>query len=223
MMAWFMPPKLFDRIEFEFHGLENLEEADASGRGVILCAGHFVCCEIVARGLGPRRRAGAVILRHKDPVFESWVSTWRSSYIEREIISSDIRSIVRALRSSKTLWYLPDQDLAAGARAFVPFFGVPTAALTGPARLARMSHALMVPTFFNRMPNDAGYAVHFLPALQGDSSGDGAADASRWYALLQGHVSRFPEQYLWGHRMFKTRPGGEPSVYDRIPGEHVRP
>ena len=68
----------------------------------------------------------------------------------------------------------------------------------------------MIPAFFHRLPGDEGYAFHYHPALDTD---DAELCARRWYALLEGHVTRFPEQYLWGHRMFKTRPDGEPSPY----------
>ena len=90
---------------------------------------------------------------------------------------------------------------------------VPAATITATSRLAALSGAAVVPLFQRRLPGTGGYRVTLEPALEGFPSGDDAADAERLSRLIEGWVRACPEQYLWTHRRFKTRPAGEPPLY----------
>jgi len=97
---------------------------------------------------------------------------------------------------------------------FVPFFGISTATITGTSRLARISKAAVVPFFQTRLPGKQGYQLTLYPALEDFPGESVAADTARISRIIEARVREQPEQYLWAHRRFKTRPKGEPGVYD---------
>ena len=112
-----------------------------------------------------------------------------------------------------TFFYLPDMDLGPRDSLFVPFFGVPTATVTGLSRLARMTGARVVPCITRQLPGAAGYVTRFYPAWE-DFPGPGVeADTRRMNAFIEERAREMPEQYYWLHKRFKTRPPGEPRFY----------
>ena len=114
----------------------------------------------------------------------------------------------------RSFYYLPDQDLGKRDSIFVPFFGVNTATITGLARLARLARAVVVPAVTRQLPGAQGYELRFYPAWDNFPSDDVEADTRRMNAFIEDRVREMPEQYYWVHRRFKTRPPGEPSLYD---------
>ncbi|NBT49224.1 MAG: lipid A biosynthesis acyltransferase, partial [Actinobacteria bacterium] len=85
--------------------------------------------------------------------------------------------------------------------------------VTTTGRLAQMTGAAVVPFFPVRLSDGTGYRIRILPALEGFPTGDDAADTRRVNALVETAVLQAPEQYLWVHRRFKTRPTGNKSFY----------
>jgi KDO2-lipid IV(A) lauroyltransferase len=128
-----------------------------------------------------------------------------------------MRPAVRAMRRGLSFYYLPDMDFGARDAAFVPFFGVTTATITAPARLARITKARVVPCV-TRMTED-GYEARFYPAWTDfpDSDDDSPATlaraALRMNEFIEARVLEMPEQYLWTHKRFKTRPPGQAKFY----------
>ena len=96
---------------------------------------------------------------------------------------------------------------------FVPFFGVPAATITGLSRLARVAGASVVPCITRMLPGGAGYELRCYPAWDNYPSDDVAADTRRMNAYIEERVLEMPEQYLWAHKRFKTRPAGEMKWY----------
>jgi len=96
---------------------------------------------------------------------------------------------------------------------FVPFFGVPAATITATHHLARLSGALVIPFFHRRLPDGGGYALRLGAPLESFPSDDAALDTARVNACIEQMVREAPEQYLWVHKRFKTRPPGSPEVY----------
>ncbi len=124
-----------------------------------------------------------------------------------------IRSVVRELKKGTPFFYLPDMDFGARDSVFVPFFGVQAATITGLSRLCALTKAVVVPVIATQS-KAGGYDARFYPAWEHFPSGDDAADARRLNAFIEARVLEAPEQYLWTHRRFKTRPPGENSVYE---------
>jgi KDO2-lipid IV(A) lauroyltransferase len=96
---------------------------------------------------------------------------------------------------------------------FVPFFGVNAATITGVSRLARMAGARVLPCVTHMQPDGKGYFVRFLPPWEDYPGASIEADTLRMNAFVEEQVRQMPEQYLWVHKRFKTRPPGEASWY----------
>ncbi|WP_127475615.1 LpxL/LpxP family Kdo(2)-lipid IV(A) lauroyl/palmitoleoyl acyltransferase [Sulfurivermis fontis] len=212
-LSWWGSAARMRRLH-QVEGLEHLLAARAAGHGVILLGSHYTTLEISGRflachvdGLQP------IYKRAHNPLYEAVMVRMRKKLFDDLLESTDMRTIVRNVKSGKTVWYAPDQDFGRERSVFAPFFGVPTATLTTTARLARLTGAPVIPFVSQRLPGLRGYRITLLPPLQGFPSGDDIQDASRTNTLLEQQIRDMPEQYLWIHRRFKTRPGGEQSVY----------
>ncbi|HYT47173.1 MAG TPA: lysophospholipid acyltransferase family protein, partial [Burkholderiales bacterium] len=124
-----------------------------------------------------------------------------------------LRPALRAIKSGAIYYYLPDMDLRPKRQLFVPFFGVPAATVTGLSYIARLTGAAIVPCVTRMLPGGRGYVVRLYPAWNDFPSGDDAADARRMVAFIEERVREMPEQYLWMHKRFKSRPQGEAEFY----------
>ncbi|MBW6475453.1 MAG: LpxL/LpxP family Kdo(2)-lipid IV(A) lauroyl/palmitoleoyl acyltransferase [Chromatiales bacterium] len=202
------------RRHYRIEGLEHLETARAQGKGVILLGGHYTTLEISGRFLAFHVAGLQPIYKPaKNPLFEAVMAASRKRLFDDLLPSSEMRRIVRQLKHGKVVWYAPDQDFGRKQAVFAPFFGVATATLISTARLARLSGAPVVPYYSERLPGSQGFVIRLLPALEAFPSGDDVQDASRVNAIIEEQVRRVPEQYLWTHKRFKTRPEGEAGVY----------
>ncbi|MEO5702907.1 MAG: lipid A biosynthesis lauroyl acyltransferase, partial [Gammaproteobacteria bacterium] len=149
----------------------------------------------------------------KNPLFEALMQRARAGYAERAIPRGDMHAMVRALKDNLPVWFAPDQDFGHKHSIFVPFFGVAAATLTATARLAKLSGARVVPFFAQRMKDGNGYRLVLHPALGNFPSGNIEADTLRINQIIEAEIRRHPEDYLWVHRRFKTRPAGSPRPY----------
>ena len=212
-LGWMGSDRAIARIPVRFEGLEHLEAAHAQGRGVLLVGGHFSHLELCARLVSQRIRIAGMYRHMDNPVFEWAVLRARLGYARAMFDKDDIRGTVKYLRSGGTLWYAPDQDMRSKDNAFVPFFGVIAATITGTHHLARMSRSVVIPFFHRRLPGNQGYALRLGAPLEGLPSADAEADTSRVNLSIEQMVREAPEQYLWVHKRFKTRPEGSPPIY----------
>jgi Kdo2-lipid IVA lauroyltransferase/acyltransferase len=210
--AWYAPsPRL--RGAFDITGLEHLHEAHARGRGVLLLAAHFTHVDLGGRLLSEAFGApfSVMVRRNNHACIERLQDEARLRVFAHTIDKKDMRGLLRTLGAGGVVGYVADQDFNY-QHAFVPFFGIPAATLTAVSLLARRSGAAVLPYWFHRDP--AGrYRLHVEAQWEGWPSDDPAADAARYMAELEKVVRRNPEQYLWVHRRFKTRPPGEPGFY----------
>ncbi len=212
-LGWMGSDRAIARIPVRFEGLEHLEAAHAQGRGVLLVGGHFSHLELCARLVSQRIRIAGMYRRMDNPVFEWTVLRARLGYARAMFDKDDIRGTVKYLRGGGTLWYAPDQDMRSKDNAFVPFFGVTAATITATHHLARMSRSVVIPFFHRRLPDNQGYALRLGAPLEGLPSEDAEADTARVNLSIEQMVREAPEQYLWVHKRFKTRPEGSPPIY----------
>jgi KDO2-lipid IV(A) lauroyltransferase len=145
---------------------------------------------------------------------EHVISRGRNRFTQRAILRDNLLGMRRSLRKNIPVWYAPDQDFGIGKGVFVPFFGIPAATITATSTLAKMAHSPVVPFYQTRLPGARGYRLTLLPALEDFPGDDIEQDTRRINALLEALIRRQPEQYLWAHRRFKTRPDGMETVYD---------
>jgi KDO2-lipid IV(A) lauroyltransferase len=214
-LGWMGSDRAIARVPITIEGLEHLEAARAEGRGVLLVGGHFSHLELCARLVSQRIRIAGMYRRMDSAVFEWAVLRARLDYADAMFDKDDIRGTVKYLRGGGTLWYAPDQDMRSKDSVFVPFFGVPAATITATHHLARMGNARVIPFFHRRLPGNAGYALRLGAPLEHLPSADVLDDTARVNACIEQMVREAPEQYLWVHKRFKTRPPGQPGVYGR--------
>lgn len=195
-------------------GLEHLNHALSLGKGAVLLCAHFTTLEIGSRLLLlAGTRFHAMYRTHRNPLFESVMKRAREKHCEKAIASDDVRGLLRSLKENVPVWYASDQNYGHKHSVFAPFFGIPAATNLAPVRLAKISGAPVIPFFIERLPAARGYRLSLLPALQNFPSDDAAADILCIHHLIEEHIAKVPEQYLWVHRRFKDRPPGQPDFY----------
>ena len=123
--------------------------------------------------------------------------------------------MIEFIKQGNVVWYAPDQDSGVGPKRgiFAPLFGVQAATLTTPAWIARETGATVLQLSQFREENGV-YSVHYSPIYEDFPSDDELENCTRLNKGLEEAIKIHPEQYLWLHRRFKTRPEGEPSLYD---------
>jgi KDO2-lipid IV(A) lauroyltransferase len=212
-MAWFAPRSVTAGI-VEVDGIEHLQRALAGGKGALCLYSHFTMIELGGRLLSEAlgRPMHQMVRRNNDPAVEAIIDQGRRAYCERTLEKKDLGDLLRSLREGHPVGYAPDQNFNLHM-AFVPFFGQPAATLTMTSRIARLSRAPVLCVWITRQPSGYGYRLRVDPPLAQFPSADPVADTARIIALLEHEVRKTPEQYLWAHRRFKTRPEGSPAVY----------
>ena len=211
-MSWWGTDRRLRKLA-TLEGLDNLRAALEGGRGIILLSAHFTTLEIGGRLLSLSVPFHVLYRDHKNPVLDSVIRAARTRNFDTAIPRGDLRGMLNSLRRNMPVWYAPDQDHGADHALFVPFFGVPAATLTAISRLARVSGAAVVPFFQTRLPGNRGYRLTLYPALENFPGASDDQDLLRINRLIEKQVREQPEQYLWVHRRFKTRPPGVPGVY----------
>jgi KDO2-lipid IV(A) lauroyltransferase len=211
-LSWWGARSRLERL-CHVEGLHHLERALAAGNGVILLSGHMTCLEIGGRLLSLHQPFQVMYKRQGDPLFEAVLKRSRERHYRRAVQRHDVRGMLRGLKANMVCWYAPDQDFGRKNAVFAPFFGIPTATVTATSRFAAMSGAAVVPFFPRRREDGSGYDLTILPALENFPSGDEQADTARINATIEAAVRRAPDQYLWVHRRFRTRPAGETPPY----------
>ncbi len=213
-MAWWLPERRLRPLIAEVVGLRHLQESLAGGHGVILLSSHFTTTEMGVRLLDLLVPINPMYRRHENAVVDDIMHRSFGAYFETVIPRDDVRGMLRCLRQGRAVWYAPDQNYGRRGHVFAPFFGIPAASNPATGRFAQMGKAAVIPYFASRLPGARGYRLTLLPPLSGFPSGDEVADTARVNAIVEAEVRTIPEQYLWVHRRFKTRPPGESGFYD---------
>lgn len=214
--AWMASRNALLRVPGRFSGVEHLQQALARGRGVLLAGVHLshleLCGRITSQQLAPAPMAG-LYREHASAAFEWAIKRRRLRYAGAMFRRDELRGALRWLKAGNILWYAPDQEYKRGDSLFVPFFGLPAATLTATHQLAKLSGAAVI-GFAHKRLADGSFEISFAPALEDFPSSDARLDTERVNQLLEAAIRQAPEQYLWLHQRFKTRPPGEAKLYD---------
>ncbi|MDD6317669.1 MAG: LpxL/LpxP family Kdo(2)-lipid IV(A) lauroyl/palmitoleoyl acyltransferase [Succinatimonas hippei] len=213
-IAWFWSDRrLRRRIVCDENELKAARELAAKNPPTIVLTAHFVTLEIMARAYAMLIKPGIGVYRPSEhPVWE-WMQVKGRLRDNLALVSSkDPRSMIRALMRRVPIWYAPDQDYGAKVSIFAPFFGVRNVAtVTGTHDLARVRGTVVQPSW--TMRDHGKYILRVLKPLDNFPTDDVLSDTVRINSVLENMIRERPDQYLWLHRRFKTRPEGEPSRY----------
>lgn len=205
-MGWWWPNWRVNR-KMTVTGIEHLEKAQKNGHGVLLLAMHYLSVEINCRGIGHGHPMVVFYRPHNNPLMEFFQCRGRGRANKYMLGKRDVRGLLGALRDGEACVYLPDQDYGRNRSLFVPFFGVKDAATTtGTLVFARQKNAktlMLIPT---RNEDGSGYTLAITPELENFPSGDDEKDLTLINQELEKAILHKPEQYMWLHRRFKTRP-----------------
>lgn len=212
-MAWFWSDARVKRW-FDVSGLHNLKKAQENKKGVLVIGVHFMSLELGGRAMGLCQPMMAMYRPHNNKAME-FVQTWGRMRSNKAMLDrKDLRGMVHALKKGEAVWFAPDQDYGPRGSVFAPLFAVDQAATTsGTFMLARLAKPALVTVVLVRKALGKGYELVIQPELQDYPIDDEMAAAAYMNRVIEKEIMRAPDQYLWLHRRFKTRPAGTPSLY----------
>ncbi len=197
-----------------YEGFENYQRARARGRGVLVATAHLGNWEFSAFAHALLAEPMAVVVRPLDnPLLDELVTRYRTMSGNRVIGRGRefLRPLVETLRANGAAGILVDQNVTADRGVFVDFFGRKACVDAGFARLAHRTGAAVLPGYALWSETEGRYVLHFEPEIE--ITGDALSDTQAVHARLEAAIRRAPDQWLWIHRRWKTRPPGEPPLY----------
>jgi Kdo2-lipid IVA lauroyltransferase/acyltransferase len=202
-----------------YDGFENYERAFERGKGVLFLTGHLGGWELSAFTHSLHGHWMHVVMRPMDNVYlDRLIRGYRTLHGNMTVDKDDfVRGLLAAMKKGEVVGILMDTNMTPPQGIFVDFFGTPACTASGLARIALRTDAAVVPTFTTWDPALGKYRLRFDPAVKlirsGDDEPDIVANTSLFTKIIEDYVRRYPDQWLWVHRRWKTRPEGDPSVY----------
>lgn len=209
---WGNHQPLIDKLEV--HGYEHMKEAESRGKGILLVGGHFSILDLAGPMANHVFNFSYMYRPNNNPLFNAVIERSRTRYRHEKFNKFQIPEMNEYIKKGNVVWYGFDQDFGARRSVFAPFFGVQTATIKMAASLARSTQAtvLMVSQF---REGNGVYSVRFSPIFENLAQDDDITAATRLNSQLEEFVRIHPEQYLWMHRRFNSRPEGEPAFYPK--------
>lgn len=202
-----------------YDGFENFERAEARGKGVIYLTAHLGGWELSAFSHSIQGHPLHVVMRGMDnPFLDRFITHLRTMHGNRAVDKDNfVRGLLSAMKAGETVGILMDTNMTPPQGVFVDFFGIPACTASGLARIALRTDAAVVPGFTIWDRELRKYRLRFDPALAlirtGDEEADIVANTALFTKVIEQYVRRYPDQWLWVHRRWKTRPAGEKSLY----------
>lgn len=214
LIGWWWPTWRIRRIA-HFKGYEHIQTALAQGKGVLLLASHMLHLEAACRVFGLTHPSVGFYRPHNNALMEFFMYRGRSRGNKYMIGKRDVKSLIKALNEGEVCFYLPDQDYGRNRAIFAPFFAVrETACTNGTLLFANAAKCAVIPIYTSKLPDNQGYQIEALPALQDFPGTDDYQAICRVNQWVEQAILQHPEQYMWVHRRFKTRPDPDaPSLY----------
>ncbi len=213
-MLWYASPQRLKRL---IHIEGDVHLAETSSRPVMWLVPHFLAVDVAgaATQLFQTRMVCNVYTAQSNTVLDQALKKGRGRFGLAEMFTRQQSALpmVRAIKRGSAFFNPSDMDFGLRDAAFVPFFGQQAATLLAPSRLARSLNMIVQPVVAETLPGGQGWRVRFLPPWDHWPTDDAQADAAVMNRWIEEEIRRCPEQYLWVHKRFKTRPAGEPSLY----------
>ena len=208
---WKSTKKLKQIVQVQ--GLENLRDAVAKNKGVILFSAHFTLLEISALigrndiGVGLPPLVGMYRLGNNQLINRFFRNT-RLRSCESLVTKNEVKNLIRALKNKKIVWYAADQNFVGKNAIPVKFFGHEAMTNAGITRIAEIAGCPVLPFLPIRLPDGEGYILEVYPEIDAFPSNDPQQDMERMHRILEAHILKNPEQYYWVHRRFKGSASG---------------
>jgi Kdo2-lipid IVA lauroyltransferase/acyltransferase len=202
-----------------YDGLENYQQAYARGKGVLFVTGHFGGWELSAFAHSLHGHWLHVVMRPMDnPYLDQLLERYRTMHGNKTVGKDDfVRGLLAAMKAGETVGILMDTNMTPPQGVFVDFFGIPACTASGLARITLRTDAAVVPGFTIWDESLGKYRLRFDPAVElirtGDLEADIVANTQKFTSVIESYVRKYPEQWLWVHRRWKTRPEGQPPLY----------
>jgi KDO2-lipid IV(A) lauroyltransferase len=196
-----------------YDGLENFTAVQPKGRGVLVATAHLGNWELSAFSHALMTAPMHIVVRPLDnPRLDAWVERRRALSGNHIIHKKEAaREILRALAAGDAVGILIDQNTTPAEGVFIDFFGRKACAGTAFVKFAHHTGAAVVPGYALWSEEEKKYILRFDPEIE--MTDDVQADTQRVHAALEGVIRAHPDQWLWLHRRWKTRPPGEPGLY----------
>lgn len=200
-------------------GLENYLKAEASGRGVILLTGHIGAWELSVFAHSIYGHPMSFLARRVDnPLVEQLAEANRTRFGNRSIDKKNsVREVLKTLKSGGVVGILADLNASREEGVFCDFFGIPACTTAGVATLALRTGAVVLPGYIVWDEASKIHRLHFEPPVEtintGNRDEDVQANTANYTKVIESIVRRYPDQWLWIHRRWRTRPEGEPAIY----------
>lgn len=202
-----------------YDGLENYQRAFARGKGVLFLTAHFGAWELSAFAHSLHGHWLHVVMRPMDNEYlDRLIQSYRTMHGNKTVGKDDfVRGLLAAMKAGEVVGILMDTNMTPPQGVFVDFFGIPACTASGLARIALRTDAAVVPGFTIWDEALGKYRLRFDPAVElvrtGDLEADIIANTQKFTRVIEDYVRKYPEQWLWVHRRWKTRPEGEPPLY----------
>jgi KDO2-lipid IV(A) lauroyltransferase len=201
-----------------YEGFENFERALARKKGVLFLTAHLGAWELSAFAHSLYGYPLNIVMRPLDnPYIDRLTRAYRTMHGNKAVDKDFARGLIAAMRKGETVGVLMDTNMIASQGVFVDFFGIEACTASGIARVALKTDAAVVPGFTIWDPALKKYRLRFDPAVKlirtADREADVIANTALFTKIIEDYVRRYPDQWLWVHRRWKTRPKGEPGLY----------
>lgn len=202
-----------------YDGLENYDRAYARGKGVLFLTAHFGAWELSAFAHSLHGHWLHVVMRPMDNQYlDRLIQSYRTMHGNKTVGKDDfVRGLLAAMKAGEVVGILMDTNMTPPQGVFVDFFGIPACTASGLARIALRTDAAVVPGFTIWDQALGKYRLRFDPAVElvrtGDLEVDIVANTQKFTQVIEDYVRKYPEQWLWVHRRWKTRREGEKPLY----------
>jgi len=202
-----------------YDGFENFERALARGKGVLFLTAHLGAWELSAFSHSLQGHPLKIVMRPLDNIYlDRLLRQYRTMHGNETVDKDDfVRGLLSAMKNGETVGILMDTNMTPPQGVFVDFFGIPACTASGLARIALRTDASVVPGFTVWDPVLRKYRLRFDPAVTlirtGNDDADAVTNTGLFTKIIEDYVRRYPDQWLWVHRRWKTRPEGQPPLY----------
>ena len=202
-----------------YQGLEHFLTAEQKGKGVLIVTGHLGAWELSSFYHSLMGHPMSMVIRRLDnPRVDAMVNRIRCMHGNQVLPKDDFaRGLLAAMRQGQAVGILMDTNMTPPQGIFVPFFDTPACTASGLARVALKTDAAVLPGFLLWHEDEQKYVLTFgeqIPLVRsGDLEADVESNTARFTAAIEGYIRAYPDQWLWVHRRWKTRPAGQGRIY----------